>query len=82
MIRLSTPGKIIKGIYSGWYIYIESLYGGYLILLSNMNNFEGNGKTTKIQGSQGYDNWVENYQSVELTFEINEWEVEWVGAGL
>jgi hypothetical protein len=72
-IRIGIEGKIIAGKYEGWYILVEpsEWKGGthYYIYLFDNDIPE----LTKV----GYDYWCEDFETVEMYFELREWKVDW-----
>lgn len=68
-MRIKTKGRILEGKYKNWHIFIQDdteNTGGYLILLSSPNE------------SEGYDDWVENWQSLEGYFREANWKIQWL----
>lgn len=71
--KLNCKGKIVKGTHAGWYVIIENHEaeeGGYLILMSNNEDFEA--------ATEGFDQWVENRRNLEAQFHYYGWEIEWL----
>jgi hypothetical protein len=71
-IRLHTVGEISGGIYSGWYIFIQSYqtHDAFLLHTANHPSF---GKEALSQ-VQSYDTWIQNTESLESQLEY--WAVE------
>lgn len=70
-IKINKHGTIIKGEQEGWDVYIEDdtfNTGGYLILVT---------PPKELKESNGYDNWVENLESLEDYFQEAMWKVKW-----
>lgn len=68
-IKINRYGKIIKGDYKGWVVFIQDdkeNTGGYLILISQ-----------EKKSDIGFDAWVENYDDLKQYFLESEWEIEW-----
>ncbi len=68
-IKIETKGRILEGELKNWVIVIQDLHrgkGSYLILLSSPN------------GSENYDDWVENWQSLEGYFREAKWKIQWL----
>ena len=68
-IEINKYGKIIKGEYKNWFVFIEDDQentGGYLILIMK----------TKENGP-GYDAWVENYEDLKEYFLESDWKIQW-----
>jgi len=69
MIQINKIGYILNGDDKGSYIQIldDSLNtGGYLILISSKATFEDN-----------YDDWVEDYSSLEDYFIESNWKIKY-----
>jgi len=67
-IKIETKGLILSGEFKNWHIFVEDLNkgeGAYLILLTSPDN------------SKGYDDWVENIQSLEGYFKEANWNILW-----
>jgi len=68
-IQIGVVGKIISGDEKGRYVKIiddDKNTGGYLILTSTYPNF-----------SDGYDNWVQDHETLVRFFEESRWIVDW-----
>lgn len=68
-IRIGVLGRILAGSEIGSYVKVvddTSATGGYLILI-------GSEPTLR----DGFDDWVENDDSLRRYFEEAEWEVRW-----
>lgn len=68
-VKVETKGLILNGDFKNWNIFIEDLdkgEGAYLILL------------TSPDGSEGYDDWVENFHNLENYFKEAEWKIQWL----
>jgi hypothetical protein len=76
MIKIGVKGKILSGRHSGWYIMVEpseptgSDADPYYIFYSSDFDFE---KTR-----YGFDDMVEDFESVEYYFRVKKLEVEWL----
>jgi hypothetical protein len=71
MIKIGTVGRITKGIYAGWYVFIEAHEGGsFTIFTSDTRDYR--------QATEGYDNWAQDLGSVEATLEHWGAEVDWL----
>jgi len=78
MIKLKTIGKILNGIYLGWYILVEPAYGGYTVFISTSKINLGNvGRIDNLEDGEGYDIWIQDQRSLEYTFERYEWNIDW-----
>jgi len=67
-IKIETTGLILNGEFKNWNIFIQDLdqgKGAYLILL------------TSLDGSEGYDDWVENFYNLEGYFKQTKWNIQW-----
>lgn len=79
MVLINIPGKIISGDYQGHYVFVEPFEGdekhGYLIFIAEANcwSTENQDKTHIL-----YDDYARNFESVELAFEMSQWEIEWL----
>ena len=68
-IKVGVVGKVMDGKEVGRYVKViddESNTGGFLILTAS---------SPKMQ--DGFDNWVENRQVLQLFFEEAGWIIEW-----
>lgn len=68
-IKINQYGKIVKGDYKGWLVFIKDdkeNTGGYLILISPSKNSD-----------IGYDDWVLNYENLKQYFLECKWIIEW-----
>ena len=68
-IKINTKGIILNGEFEKWSIFIEDLdhsEGDYLILFTSPDN------------KQGYDDWVENYSSLEGYLKEAKWKIQWL----
>ncbi len=78
--KISTPGYILKGQFTGWYLYIEPQpTGDCLILYSNANYFE---KPRRLRregppGEVGYDQWFHTVDDAARQVEAV-YEVKWL----
>ncbi|CAM2996904.1 hypothetical protein [Propionibacterium acidifaciens] len=65
-IPIGIPGLIISGDEVGWTVEIKydtQKTGGYYIFTS--------------RDSEGYDDWVPDYKSLEKYFEESKWLIKW-----
>lgn len=73
-VPVGVTGRILDGEYVGW--DVEVMYdaegtGGYYVFLT--------------RGEQGYDDWVEDAESLRAYFEETNWLIDWgaaAGAGI
>lgn len=66
-LKIGKKGLILNGEFKDWQIFIQDLdngEGAYLILLTSPDG-------------QGYDDWVENMQSLKGYFEKAKWDILW-----
>jgi len=79
-VRFHTFGQILEGKYKGWYVFVQTYKNnqGYLILLSNNQDFGKDKEGNLIEGSQGYDSWMPDKPSLENHFQVNVWQIEWL----
>ena len=69
---IGTYGKILEGKLKDWYVFIQDdaeNTGGYLILLN---------ATLNPEDRRGFDDWVENFQSLENYFKETRWKIQWL----
>lgn len=69
-IKIGNIGKIVKGDDVGNFVKIiddSQNTGGFLIITSANQAFE-----------EGYDDWVENEESLIKYFTESKWEIEWL----
>ena len=73
MIPIGKVGKVIEGEEKGWFIKIEpdnSETKGYYIFLCKNHTFIGG-------LGEGYDDWVDSYESLVEYFKDEDFLVEW-----
>ena len=71
-IKIEKKGIIIQGDSKGWSLYIQDdtiNTGGYLILVTPPQG---------VFGRDGYDNWVENSESLKAYFQEANWKIRWL----
>lgn len=69
-IKIGRSGKILSGSECGSYIKIiddSENTSGFLILTSASSDFK-----------TGFDNWVEDFSSIEKYFAESGWSIEWL----
>jgi hypothetical protein len=80
-IQINKTGIILEGDDSGWYVRVEpasenvkydlDYSGSYLILIFNtLDDNDPNG--------EGFDSWVENFESLKGYFQESSWKVKWL----
>ena len=70
MIKLGKKGRIVKGDAQGWYVMIQDdavNTGGYLVLTAKAADFQ-----------DGFDDWVEDWDTLQRYFQEAAWEVAWL----
>jgi hypothetical protein len=70
MIQIGKKGRIIHGDSVGSYVMIQNDHentGGFLILTAEDPTFR-----------QGFDDWVEDMETLKRYFEESQWEIEWL----
>ena len=76
-IQIGKKGRILQGNQAGWYILIQddtSDTGGYYVLITSKPDLSGG-------LGEGYDEWVENKETLLPLFETRGWEIEWENEG-
>ncbi|WP_087016514.1 hypothetical protein [Thaumasiovibrio subtropicus] len=71
MIKIGQVGTIISGDDAGFEVRIlddSESTGGYLICISRSFN---------QKSSEGYDDWVEDYESLVGYFSESNWVIDW-----
>ena len=71
-LQIEKYGKILEGKLKNWYVFIQDdtkNTGGYLILLN---------ASLDPSDSRGFDDWVENWQSLEGYFKEAKWKINWL----
>ncbi len=68
-IKLNKFGKILKGRYVGWFIFIKFDGSGYSIVLTS--------EYPRSKNTEGYDYWVEDYSSLIALFSEIGWKIDW-----
>ena len=69
MVKYDTIGKIIKGNNLGWFVKIVKdveKSGGIFIY-----------EFPELNGSKGFDNWLENPNDVHEFINENGWKIKW-----
>lgn len=70
-IKINTVGKILTGHQAGWYVKIQDDRedsGGFLILTAESSEWNG----------KGFDNWVEDEDSLQKFFIQAGWTILWL----
>ena len=72
-IQLNTVGKVLNGRECGTFIKViadlgEGTTGGFYILESKSGCF----------GSDTFDGWFEDFETVQAVFKEREWQVSWI----
>jgi hypothetical protein len=71
-IEIGKVGLIDEGDMKGWYIRVDDdtiNTGGFLILYNSCPN---------MSSSSGYDDWVENRESLKYFFAESSWNIKWL----
>jgi hypothetical protein len=79
VIEFNKKGRILKGVYEGWYILIEDdtkNTGGYYIFISSSPNVKG--VSGIDDGAEGYDEWLENQEQIQSYFDRSGWLIKWL----
>jgi hypothetical protein len=79
-IKLHTVGEIVDGDeYKGWYVFIQTYKTGlsYLILIADNITF-GRDEEGNLIGGEGYDDWMENMESLKMFFSGRNWKIKWL----
>jgi hypothetical protein len=77
-IKFNKRGLIVEGAYKDWYLLVEndtSNTGGYYVFISNSPNVKG--EIGLNDAGEGYDNWFENEEQLNLYFVTNKWVIHW-----
>ena len=70
MIKPGQKGRIVKGDAQGWYVMIQddtASTSRYLVLTAKAVDFQ-----------DGFDDWVEDWDTLQRYFQEAEWEVAWL----
>jgi hypothetical protein len=70
-IKIGSFGIVSGGQLDGWNVFIkddEENTGGYLILYTS---------PPEKFSREGYDDWVEDLESLRMYFSTAEWKVQW-----
>lgn len=73
MFKIGKWGRISEGKYANWYLMIEddtdgSTGGFYIYTVKN----------PKVEFSEGYDNWVENEETLKSYMRENNFQIDWI----
>ncbi len=71
-MKIGKVGLIEEGDMKGWYIRVDDdtiNTGGFLILYNSYPD---------MLSSSGYDEWVENKESLKDFFEESSWNIKWL----
>jgi hypothetical protein len=71
-IKFNVVGKIVDGEYLGWYVkFIQDVEDGSILIIQSISK-------DFIEGEEGYDNWVENIDSLEQYITESDWKIYWL----
>lgn len=80
-IKVHTVGRVSsEDRFNNWYVFIQTLRKStsYLVLKVNNKMFGRDEKGNPTEGSEGYDDWMPDIESIEHNFEVRGWKIEWL----
>ena len=79
-VKLHTVGQILAGEHKGWFVFVQTVRNdqGFYIFTSNNKSFGKDDDGNLIHDSEGFDDWVPEYKTIQILFDYRNWEIEWL----